>query len=105
MLYLVFEFVPKQRNLKYNLWSSIYGDTESPHRRVKPSPSTSPWPDVHLPIFLTIHLRQYIAVYLVGCSMPTLDSWLTHLANPLRCIFQLQYRDFYIAQCLFLGNF
>ena len=27
---------------------------ESPLRRCKPSPSTSPWPDVHLPIFLTI---------------------------------------------------
>src|SRR4029434_3459044 len=32
-------------------------DTESPLRRGKPSPSTSPWPDVHLPNFVTIRLR------------------------------------------------
>ena len=76
----------------FTSWSSVYGDTESPLRHCKPSPSTSLWPDVHLPNFLTIQLsiRQYIAVYLVGFSMPKLDSWLRHLANPLRRIFQLQ---------------
>ena len=36
--------------------------------------------------------------------MLTLDSWLRHLENPLRRIFQLQLRVFYIAQCLFLSN-
>ena len=29
--------------------------------------------------------RRYQAVYLVGRSMLTLDSWLRLLANPLRC--------------------
>ena len=72
----------------FTSWSSVYGDTESPLRHCKPSPSTSLWPDVHLPNFLTIRLRQSIAVYLVGSSMPTLDSCLRHLANPLRRIFQ-----------------
>src|SRR4029434_8016369 len=76
--------------VKPNLWSSVYGDTESPPSEGKPSPSTSQWPDVHPPSFVTIRLRQYIAVYLVGSSMPTLHSWLRHLANPLRRIFQLQ---------------
>src|SRR4029434_2653001 len=73
------------RRVKPNLWSSVqrHGHTESPLRRGKPSQSLSPWPDVHLPIFLTISLRQYIAVYLVGRSIATLDSGLRHLANPL----------------------
>src|SRR4029434_181918 len=53
----------------------------------------------------TPSICQYIAVYLVGSSMPTLDSWLRHLANPLRRIFQLQKRGFYIAQCLIRVNF
>src|SRR4029434_1006388 len=35
-------------------------DTESPLRHCKPSPSTSPWPDVHLPNFVTIRLRQSV---------------------------------------------
>src|SRR4029434_3372663 len=52
----------------------------------------------------TLSIRQYIAVFL-GNSMPTLDSWLRHLANPLRRIFQLQKRGFYIAQCLIRVNF
>src|SRR4029434_2046584 len=61
-----------------------YADTQSPLRRCQPSPSTSPWPDVHLPYFLTIptpSIRQYIAVYLVGSSMTTSDSWLRHLVG------------------------
>ena len=37
----------------FTSWSSVYGDTESPLRRGKPSPSTSPWPDVHLPNCVT----------------------------------------------------
>src|SRR4029434_8108574 len=41
-------------SLKRNLWLSVY----SPLRRCKPSPSTSPWPDVHLPNFVTIRLSQ-----------------------------------------------
>ena len=51
-----FRWVP----LQPNLWSSVFGDTESPLRRCKPSPSTSPWPDVHLPNFVTIRLRQSV---------------------------------------------
>ena len=34
--------------------------------------------------------QLFIPVYLVGSSMLTLDSWLRHLANPVRPIFQLQ---------------
>ena len=47
-------------NIRRNLWSSVFGDTESSLRRCKPSPSTSPWPDVHLPHFVTIRLRQSV---------------------------------------------
>src|SRR4029434_5487079 len=50
--------------VKPNLWSSVYGDTESPLRRGKPSPSTSPWPDVHLPHFVTIRLCQSVSTSL-----------------------------------------
>src|SRR4029434_7794649 len=45
------------------------------------------------------------ATYLVSSSMLTLNRVLTHLANPIRRIFQLQERGFYIVQCLFLCNF
>ena len=78
--------------LKRNLQSAFYADTQSPLRHCKPSPSTSPWPDVHLHVqfcnFSSPSIRQYIAVYFVGSSMLTLDSrW---IRNPLRRIFQLQ---------------
>src|SRR4029434_3197039 len=36
--------------------------------------------------------------------MLALHRWLRHLANPIRGIFQLHERGFYIVQCLFLGN-
>src|SRR4029434_5234179 len=39
-------------------------------------------------------IHQYIAVYLVGSSMPTLDSWLRHLANPHRRIFSVTITGF-----------
>src|SRR4029434_8476667 len=79
-------------------------DTESPPRRCKPFPSTSLWPDVHLPNFATIRLCQSVTTSLFTLWVLTLDSWFRHLANPLRRIFQLQSWDFYIAQCLFLSN-
>ena len=84
-------------------------DTESPLRRCKPSPSTSPWPDVHLPNVLTIHLRQYITVYLVGSSMPTLDNWLIHLAASCNCkhaslsVFSFFDTSMYIHPALYLA--
>ena len=44
----------KPSGLKPNLWSTLYADTQSPLRCVKHPPSTSTWPDLHLPNFLTI---------------------------------------------------
>src|SRR4029434_3328848 len=80
----------------------------------KPSPSTSPWPDVHLPNLVTIptpSIRQHIAVYLVtllvylvGSSMPTLDSWLRHLQIPSDVFFSYN-NGVFTLQCLFLCNF
>src|SRR4029434_11078146 len=37
-----------------------HGHTKSPLHRCKPSPSTSPWPDVHLTSFVTLRLRQSV---------------------------------------------
>src|SRR4029434_2596319 len=97
------------------LQSVIYGRpfTET-QRHGEPSPSWQTLSE-HLSVarrvpptfchYSSPSICQYIAVYLVGSSMPTLDSWLRHLANPLRCIFQLQKRGFYIAQCLIRVNF
>ena len=68
--------------VKHNLWSSVFRDTESPLRApLRGLTCTSQFFNYPTP-----SIRQYIAVYLVGSSMPTLDSWLRHLANPLRCI-------------------
>src|SRR4029434_9487674 len=43
------------------------------------------------------------AVYLVGSSMLTLESWLRHLANPLRRIFQLQKLFFFTLHSVYFS--
>ena len=94
--------------LKCNLWSAF---TQA--RKTRNSPLRSYVPPLAclraLLIFFNYPTKlrkpqgwdwnRPIAVYLVGSSMLTLESWLRHLANPLRRSFQLQKLVFYIAQC------
>src|SRR4029434_7814476 len=61
-----------------------HGDTE-PSPSWQTSLSTSPWPDVHLPSFVTIRLLQSVnpslfTLWVVVCQH--LDSWLTPPKSP-----------------------
>src|SRR4029434_11339009 len=53
---------------------------------------------------LTGQQTNHATSNMLTSSMLTLGRVLTHLANPIRRIFQLQERGFYIVQCLFLRS-
>src|SRR4029434_5297739 len=77
-----------------------HGDTESPLRRGKSSPSTSAWPDVHLIIFVTIRLRQSVntslfTLWVVVCQHQIAGSDTSQIPSDVffsykNCFFTLQ---------------
>ena len=105
--------------IKPNLWSSVYADRQSPLRRCKPCPSTSPWPDLHLPNFVSLRRNdgeptETPGLWLVQPMLFTL--WVVACLHYIAGSATLQIPSdvffsynkvffFYIAHCLIQGDF